>query len=464
MSVPVYGIGYPYVGLDGTTLLPLPGLPGGYACAAIPPSGDLSGLYGLDPLGTTGFIIAVESAPFLLPDYPPLPAPNYNNASYFYGLRGTEDVHFSSQSIDRNGRVSNVDRTYSAGRYYLNGDLQGFDKIFSTLVDISVYGCASVPAFENWHILRTGIPSYPDLGIYTIRFHNPADPGFIRDSQINLSRLTVEYKGLFDLYLTSVNSGPIYQSVSVNASTPALLYYIYAGLSAPPGNPPPVPKPTTGAQGVDMLNTRTGLYIADPSAGLQVRKFTTAYAKYEGRFTVDAGASANYPTLAQISEGEGILCFYRSGLGTDKSPYVYTKRLSFDGGHTWNTQTSADGKVAMLTGKKWARIVVLGDGKRARGEAVLYNDASGFGIDGKPDGTGLLQCDLYDAGGKFVGTFPKDGKGIAQKKADDCGFGLEYVNDRNHDLRVCFFSSGVLVYAISVEDGKSWVDITKQLG
>ena len=239
----------------------------------------------------------------------------------------------------------------------------------------------------------------------------------------------------------------------------------------PPVNPPlPVTPPNPPgsiaanyAIGIDMLNTRTGFYIAVPESGIRIYKFTTAYTHYEGTFIDDSVSSANYPTLAQIDEGEGLLSFYRIGLGTLATPYRYIKRLSFDGARTWTTVLTADGKLAMLTDKKWARIVVLGDGKRARGEAVIYNDGSGKDSKGLADGTGLMQVNLYDAGGKFVGAFPIDGKGIAGKKADDAGFGVEYVNDANHDIRVCFFSGGSLVYAVSVEDGKSWLDITSQM-
>jgi hypothetical protein len=265
-------------------------------------------------------------------------------------------------------------------------------------------------------------------------------------------------------------------AVDVDYWTPTTVYYLYQEVTDPGGThlPPPPPAGGTGSNGLDMLNTRTGLYLAIAGGGLTVHKFATAFQAYTGVFGVDGDATASYPTLCQQTDGEGVVCFYRVGADApppttdDPNPdntYQYLKRTSYDGGQTWVQQQDTDGnEITMLDGKKWARIAVLGDGRRVRGEAVIYNDGSGKDkTTGKPDGTGLLVCDLYDALGQKIGTFPADGKGIGKVSADDAGFGLEYVNDRNHDLRVIFMGAGALVYAVSVDEGRSWVDITSQM-
>ena len=463
--IPVYHIGYPYADLNGN-LISLPTLPAGYSCVAVPASGDLTGLYGLDTVGTTGFFVAVPSSPYLLPEYPPLPNPNYGNVFYYWQLR-FENFAYQTTSLDVYGGTNTQTYGYPLGQGYAQGTItSGLIQIYSTLVDIAVYGCASVPAFECWHTVRRNssddINQHPNL---LVTLYNPAHFAYPGE-HFSPRTITAQFGATIDLHF--VQPFNQYSPDSVNTtktlSVPTLFYYIYQSLSGLVGTPPSLPPGKTAAQGVELRNTRTGFYLAAPLNGLQIHKFATAFQKYLGLLTVDNDTSANYPTLDALTDGEGLVCFYRKGTGNTNSPYGYVKRTSFDGATTWTTQTDANGKeIAMLTGKKWARIVVLGDGKRARGEAVIYNDGSGKDSKGLADGTGLMQVNLYDAGGKFVGAFPVDGKGIAGKKADDAGFGVEYVNDANHDIRVCFFSGGSLVYAVSVEDGKSWLDITSQM-
>lgn len=221
---------------------------------------------------------------------------------------------------------------------------------------------------------------------------------------------------------------------------------------------------TASGVAADMLQTRAGFYIAYPASGMIVKRFASAFQAYLSTVTADSDGSAVYPTLCYQTEGEGVLLFYRRGAGSSSSPYQYVARTSYDNGLTWFQRTANGTEIAVLTGKKWARIAVMGSGRRSAGEAVVYNDASGKDVSGNLNGTGLMQCDLYDASGTFLGTFPADGKGILATQADDAGFGLEYVSDHNHDLRLCFFSGGTLRYAVSTDEGRTWLDITSQMG